>query len=109
MSTNAIPAQARADAPARKTTVARVIDLNSVLSVPSALVDEHVAAAVTGRPVRSLRGDRLLRRGIPYRKLNGSTVRYRVADITKWIEEQPLFCGFATTEVKRGPGRPRKA
>ena len=108
MSTN-ISAPACAEQPARKMPTPRVVDLDGIPTVGWALLNEHQAAAVTGRAVKSLQTDRQLKRGIPYRKLNGSTVRYRMSDVQKWIEDQPLFCSGATPDAKRGPGRPRKA
>jgi hypothetical protein len=93
-----------------------VVDLSSIPTQPWALLDEHQAAAVCGRRVKGFRSDRLQGRGVPYVKLNGTQIRYRLGDVLAWIEQQPKFGGATTTNdagaavcVKRGIGRKKKA
>lgn len=52
------------------------------------LLNEHDVARVTGLSVASVRRWRLLRLGPRYLKL-GSSVRYRAADVTYWIQNRP--------------------
>ena len=56
-------------------------------------VDERAAADYLGLSVATLRRWRLLSRGPRYRKL-GSLVRYSVADLRRWLDDQP--CGGET-------------
>jgi hypothetical protein len=53
-----------------------------------ALLTEHDIARITRRSVASVRRDRLLGRGCPYKKINGS-VRYRSSDFQAWLEALP--------------------
>ena len=112
MSTNA-PTPTGVDDPTNLTRPApRGVDLPRSPHKEWLLVDEHIAAAPTGRTVKAMRADRQLQRGIGYRKLNGYSIRYQLSDIKKWIEAQPFFGGATTTDatprVKRTAGRPRK-
>jgi hypothetical protein len=52
-------------------------------------VDDRAVAQLTGRTLKAVQHDRCRGKGIPFKKLNGTTVRYRVADIVAWIEAQP--------------------
>jgi hypothetical protein len=54
---------------------------------------EHVVAEITGRTLKSIQRDRSLGIGVPCKILNGTSVRYRVADILAWIEAQPAGGG----------------
>jgi hypothetical protein len=71
---------------------------------PWQMVDEHVVAEITGVSLTSLRRDRSQSRGIAYRKLNGTTIRYLIRDVLAWIEAQPAG-GDRRAEGKK----PRKA
>jgi hypothetical protein len=53
------------------------------------VVNEHVAAKVTGKSVQTLRNDRHLRRGCPYLKL-GRSVRYRVDDLLAYLDKHRI-------------------
>ncbi len=53
------------------------------------MVDERAVADLTGRSIKSIQRDRRLGTGTPFKKLNGTSVRYRVSDILDWIESQP--------------------
>ena len=75
-------------------------------------VTEKVVATITGRSCKSLQHDRRLNVGIPFKRLNTTSVRYLVAEVLAWIERQPSggegTVTTASANAKRGPGRPRK-
>jgi len=74
-------------------------------------VDEHVYAAIRGCSVKVLQRERALNIGCPFRKINGTTVRYKLGDITAFLESQPGGGQDATSSNpvhRRGPGRPRR-
>jgi hypothetical protein len=61
----------------------------SVADIQSPLfLDERELARITKRSLASIRRDRLLRRGCPYRKIN-SSVRYLWSDVQEWIRSLP--------------------
>lgn len=45
---------------------------------------------ITGRALPTLRNDRHRRRGIPYLKVGGRSVRYRLADVIEFMEARPI-------------------
>src|SRR5690349_13267690 len=59
-------------------SVARVVDLTQVPAVPWAWVDEHVYAAIRGCSVKVLQKERRLNIGCPFRRVNGTTIRYKL-------------------------------
>ncbi len=67
----------------------RSADLCQIPNVPWAWVDEHVYARIRGCSVQQVRVERQRGRGCPYRKINGTMVRYRMGDIHKFMECQP--------------------
>src|SRR5580700_9566509 len=67
----------------------RMIDLTQVPRVPFAWVDEHVYAAIRGCSVKVLQRERGLNVGCKFRRINGTTVRYKLGDITAFMESQP--------------------
>src|SRR6476646_6962684 len=67
----------------------RIIDLTQVPAVPWAWVDEHVYAAIRGCSVKVLQNERRLNTGCPFRRINGTTIRYKLGDITAFLESQP--------------------
>ena len=77
---------------------------------PQAMLNEHQAAAVLGVSVKSLRRWRCDGTGPRYVKINGCSVRYRLGDLSVWLEAQPVGGGALAgeREKRRGPGRPRK-
>lgn len=89
----------------------RAVDLAAIpWNIPWALLDEFEAAAVLRVSVKLLRRQRHEGVGPRYRKLNGSSVRYRMSDLQEFLENQPCGGGGVPDErVRRGPGRPRKA
>src|SRR5689334_17481893 len=67
----------------------RVVDLTQVPPVPWAWVSEHVFAAIRGCSVKVLQRERQMNIGCPFRRINGTTVRYKFGDITAFMESQP--------------------
>jgi hypothetical protein len=92
-------------------SVSRHIDLAQVPSVPFAWVDERVYAAIRGCSVKVLQSERRLNIGCRFRRINGTTIRYKIGDIAAFLESQPGGGGSATPcgAQHRGPGRPRKS
>ena len=66
---------------------------------PKALMDENIAAELTGLSVTSLRTMRVRGGGPPFAKL-GASVRYRRGDVDAWVEQR-------LTESTTGEGRRR--
>ena len=92
-------------------TTLRPVDLRDVSPVPWAWVDEHVYAAIRGCSVKVLQRERRLNVGCPFRRINGTTIRYRFGDITAFMESQPGGGGAThPTDLRnRNPGRPRRS
>ena len=86
------------------------VDLTQILSVPWAWVDEHVCSAIRGCSVKVLQNERRLNIGCPFRRINGTTIRYKLGDITAYLESQPGGGGAATPtdQRRRRAGRPRR-
>ena len=91
-------------------SVPRLVDLTQVPAVPWAWVDEHVYAAIRGCSVKVLQKERRLNIGCPFRRINGTTIRYKIGDITAFLESQPGGGGAANPSdpPRRGAGRPRR-
>ncbi len=91
--------------------MSRPVDLTQVPSVPWAWVDEHVYAAIRGCSVKVLQRERQLNTGCRFRRVNGTTVRYKIGDITAFMEAQPGGGGAVkpARPSRRGPGRPRRS
>jgi hypothetical protein len=86
------------------------VDLTQVPPVPWAWVDERTYAAIRGCSVKVLQRERRLNVGCPFRRINGTTVRYKFGDITAFMESQPGG-GGAERAVDRpagARGRPRR-
>src|SRR5438046_971232 len=86
------------------------VDLTQVPAVPWAWVDEHVYAAIRGCSVKVLQNERRLNIGCPFRRINGTSIRYKFGDIMAFLESQPGGGGAAkpSKQQRRGPGRPRR-
>ena len=86
------------------------LDLTQVPAVPWAWVDEHVYAAIRGCSVKVLQTERRLNIGCSFRRINGTTIRYRFGDIMEFLESQPSGGGGASpvNQRTRGKGRPRR-
>jgi hypothetical protein len=92
--------------------MSRIVDLTQVPAVPWAWVDEHVYAAIRGCSVKVLQRERRLNIGCPFRRINGTTIRYRMGDITAFLESQPAGGGGDAVKPDQPtprPGRPRKS
>lgn len=90
-------------------SVPRVVDLTQA-PVAWAWVDEHVYAAIRGCSVKVLQRERRLNIGCPFRRINGTTIRYKLGDITAFLESQPRGGGAErlSNQARRGTGRPRR-
>ena len=88
----------------------RIVDLTQVPAVPWAWVDEHVYAAIRGCSVKVLHRERRFNLGCPFKRINGTTVRYKFGDITTFMESQPGGGGdvLPMARSSRRPGRPRR-
>ncbi|MGD0579469.1 MAG: hypothetical protein ABSC08_11135 [Bryobacteraceae bacterium] len=88
----------------------QIVDLTQVPSVPWAWVDEHVYAAIRGCSVKVLQNERRMNIGCPFRRINGTTIRYKLGDITAFLESQPQGGGSAAPSkpADRNRGRPRR-
>ena len=88
----------------------RPVDLTQVPAVPWAWVDERVYAAIRGCSVKVLQNERRLNIGCPFRRINGTTIRYKFGDIMDFLESQPGGGGAAEpgNQARRGRGRPRR-
>ena len=91
-------------------SVPRPVDLAQVPPVPWAWVDEHVYAAIRGCSVKVLQNERRLNIGCPFRRVNGTSIRYKLGDIWEYLESQPGGGGGAkpSPQSKRHRGRPRR-
>jgi hypothetical protein len=84
------------------------VDLTHVPAVPWAWVDEHVYAAIRGCSVKVLQNERRLNIGCQFRRINGTTIRYKLGDITDFLDSQPGGGGSVqpSNQQRRGAGRP---
>jgi hypothetical protein len=91
-------------------TVPGLVDLTKVPAVPWAWVDEHVYAAIRGCSVKVLQYERRLNIGCAFRRINGTTIRYKLGDVTAFLESQPGGGGGEThgNQPRRKRGRPRR-
>ena len=90
----------------------RLVDLTQVPAVPWAWVDEHVYAAIRACSVKVIQNERRLNIGCQFRRINGTTIRYRFGDIAAFLESQPGGGGgveMPANHTRSGPGRPRKS
>ena len=49
-------------------------------------LNEKEVAAVTGRAVSTLRNERFMRKGLPYLKIGGRSIRYKTEDVIRYME-----------------------
>ena len=91
--------------------VPRPVDLTQVPAVPWAWGDERVYAAIRGCSVKVLQRERRLNIGCPFRRINGMMIRYKLGDITAFLESQPGGGGAEKpgNQPRRGAGRPRRS
>lgn len=81
------------------------IDLTQLPAVPWAWVDEHVYAAIRGCSVKTLQRERRLNIGCPFRRISGTSIRYKFGDIMAFLESQP---GGGAKPRSRRSGRPSR-
>jgi hypothetical protein len=74
-------------------------------------VDERVYAAIRGCSVKALQNERRLNIGCPFRRINGTSIRYKMGDIAAFLESQPGGGGGSkpSVEATRSAGRPRRS
>ena len=91
--------------------MSRTVDLANIPTVPWAWVDEHVYAAIRGCSVKVLQRERQRNIGCRFRRINGTTVRYKLGDITAFLESQPSGGGEPkpAKSSEPGPSRPRRS
>ena len=91
-------------------SAARLVDLTKVPAVPWAWVDEQIYAAIRGCSVKVLQNERRLNIGCLFRRINGTMIRYKLGDITAFLESQPGGGGAEkpSNQRRRGRGRPRR-
>lgn len=53
-------------------------------------INEKEVSKMTGRALQTLRNNRFKRRGIPYIKIMGGSVRYSIDDVIKFMENQRI-------------------
>lgn len=49
-------------------------------------LNEKEVAAITGRAVSTLRNERFMRKGLPYLKVSGRSIRYKTEDVIAFME-----------------------
>lgn len=57
---------------------------NQILEKP--YLNEKEVAAITGRAISTLRNERFMRKGLPYYKVGGRSIRYRSQDVIAYME-----------------------
>src|ERR1017187_7450598 len=92
-------------------TVPRLVDLTQVPAVPWAWVTEHTYAALRACSAKTLQNERRLNIGCPFKRVNGTSIRYRIGDVTTFLESQPGGGGAAppSNQHRRGAGRPHRS
>jgi hypothetical protein len=92
------------------TNVPQRVDLAQVPAVPWAWVDEHVYAAIRGCSVKTLQNERRLNIGCRFKRVNGTSIRYKLGDITAFLESQPGGGGDPRpSNQHRRAGRPHRS
>jgi predicted DNA-binding transcriptional regulator AlpA len=49
-------------------------------------LNEKEVAAITGRAISTLRNERFMRKGLPYLKIGGRSIRYKREDVISFME-----------------------
>jgi hypothetical protein len=57
---------------------------NQMLEKP--YLNEKEVAAITGRAISTLRNERFMRKGLPYLKVGGRSIRYKNEDVRAYME-----------------------
>jgi len=64
-------------------------------------LNEKEVAAITGRAISTLRNERFMRRGLPYLKIAGRSVRYKTEDVIAFMENRRIAFDEATINGNR--------
>ena len=93
--------------PPRSSSERESVDLTEIVPVPWTWVNERVYAAIRGCSVKTLQKERRLNIGCPFRRIGGTSIRYRFGDIIAFLDSQPGGGGGkAIQRSVRTPGRP---
>lgn len=57
---------------------------NQMLEKP--YLNEKEVSAITGRAISTLRNERFMRKGLPYLKVGGRSIRYKTEDVVSFME-----------------------
>jgi len=57
---------------------------NQMLEKP--YLNENKVAAITGSAISTLRNERFMRKGLPYLKIAGRSIRYKTEDVVAFME-----------------------
>ena len=60
------------------------MDVKELLNKP--YLDEKEVSAITNRALSTLRNERFMRKGLPYYKIGGRSVRYKTEDVISYME-----------------------
>jgi len=64
-------------------------------------LNEKEVAAITGRALSTLRNERFMRKGLPYYKIGGRSIRYKTEDVIAYMESRRItFDEVANNEQK---------
>ncbi|MBP9014279.1 MAG: helix-turn-helix domain-containing protein [Smithella sp.] len=66
----------------------RQMDFGAIMTKP--YLNELEVAALTGRAVSTLRNERFTRKGLPYLKIGGRSVRYKTEDVIAFMESRRI-------------------
>ena len=69
----------------RRTQIAPVSEL-----IKKPYLNEAEVAAITARAISTLRNERFLRKGLPYHKIGGRSVRYLTKDVIEFMESRRI-------------------
>jgi predicted DNA-binding transcriptional regulator AlpA len=58
--------------------------MNDLLVKP--YLNEKEVSKITGRAISTLRNERFMRKGLPYYKIGGRSVRYKSEDVISYME-----------------------
>jgi predicted DNA-binding transcriptional regulator AlpA len=64
------------------------MEFNELMKKP--YLTEKEVAAITGRALSTLRNERFMRRGLPYYKVGGRSIRYKIEDVIAYMESRRI-------------------
>jgi len=53
-------------------------------------LSEKEVATITGRALSTLRNERFMRKGLPYYKIGGRSIRYKTEDVIAYMEARRI-------------------